>query len=104
MNISRPSPAARRSLLPSEIVRPKSVQVVKFDRVVVARRMQHHAVRRRARLFVADLGVTRETSKRLGEGARLVKHVGNVADDFHRAPAHLLPRVTLTSLMGSGSV
>jgi len=64
MNISRDSPAARlsTSLLPSEIVRPKPVQVVEFDRVVVARRMQHHAVRRRARLFVADIGVTLEPS------------------------------------------
>ena len=63
MNLSRASPAARLSafLLPSEIVRPKSVQVIKFDRVVVARRMQHHAVRRRPRLFVADLGVAHET-------------------------------------------
>jgi hypothetical protein len=42
MNISRPSPAALRSasLLPFEIVRIKSMQVVKLDRVVVARRMQ----------------------------------------------------------------
>ena len=38
------------------------MQVIKFDRVVVARRMQHHAVRRRARLFVADVGVAHETS------------------------------------------
>jgi hypothetical protein len=45
------------SLLPSEIVRPKPVQVIKFDRVVVAVRMQDHAVRRRPRLFVADIGV-----------------------------------------------
>jgi hypothetical protein len=37
------------------------MQVIKFDRVVVARRMQHHAVRRRACLFVADIGVTHET-------------------------------------------
>jgi hypothetical protein len=56
-------PAARlfASLLPSEIVRIKPVQVIKLDRVVVARRMQHHAVRRRARLFVADIGVAHET-------------------------------------------
>jgi hypothetical protein len=47
-------------LLPPEIVRPKTVQVVKFDGVVVARRMQDHAVRRRARLFVADIGVAHE--------------------------------------------
>jgi hypothetical protein len=50
------------SLLPSEIVRPKTVQVVKLDRVVVAVRMQHHAVRRRPGLFVADSGVAHETS------------------------------------------
>jgi hypothetical protein len=37
--------------------RPKPVQAIKFDRVVVARRMQHHAVRCRACLFVADIGV-----------------------------------------------
>jgi hypothetical protein len=54
--------AIRRSLLPSEIVRIKPMQAIKFDRVVVTRRMQHHAVRRRARLFVADLGVAHELS------------------------------------------
>jgi hypothetical protein len=37
------------------------MQAIKFDRVVVARRMQDHAVRCRARLFVADIGVARET-------------------------------------------
>jgi hypothetical protein len=64
MNLSRPSPAELRSafLLPYEIVRVKPVQVIKLDRVVVARRMQHHAVRGRARLFVADIGVAHETS------------------------------------------
>jgi len=64
MNVSPASPAELRSasLLPSEIVREKPVQVVKFDRVVVAVRMQHHAVRRRACLFVADIGVAHETS------------------------------------------
>jgi hypothetical protein len=64
MNLSRASPAERlsASLLPSEIVRPKSVQVIKIDWVVVAVRMQHHAVCRRACLFVADVGVARETS------------------------------------------
>jgi hypothetical protein len=36
-------------LLPSEIVRIKPVQVIKIDWVDVARRLQHHAVRRRAR-------------------------------------------------------
>jgi hypothetical protein len=48
------------SLLPSEIVRIKPVQAIKIDRVVVVRRMQDHAVRRRPRL-VADIGVARET-------------------------------------------
>ena len=33
------------------------MQAIKIDRVVVARRMQRHAVRRRPRLFVADIGV-----------------------------------------------
>jgi len=58
MNISRASPAERRSasLLPSGIVRKKPMQVVKTGRVAVAVRMQHHAVRRRACLFVADIG------------------------------------------------
>jgi hypothetical protein len=36
------------------------VQVIKFDWVVVTRRMQHHAVRRQACLFVADIGVADE--------------------------------------------
>jgi hypothetical protein len=64
MNISRASPAALRSasLLPYEVVREKPMQVEKFDRVVVARGMQRHAVRRRACLFVADIGVAHETS------------------------------------------
>jgi len=63
MNISRPSLAARlsASLLPSEIVRIKRMQAIKIDRVVVTRRMQDHAVRRRPRLFVADIGVAHET-------------------------------------------
>ena len=65
-------------LLPSEIVRIKSVQVVKFDRVVVTRRVQHHAVRRRARLFVADIGVARETSMVI-DGS---PPVGAVPDEF----------------------
>ena len=37
------------------------MQAIKIDRVVVARRMQHYAIRRRARLFVADIGVAHET-------------------------------------------
>ena len=36
------------------------MQVVKTDRVVVAVWMQHHAVRRRARLFVAHRGIAYE--------------------------------------------
>ena len=38
------------------------MQVIKLDRVVVTCRMQHNAVRCRARLFVADIGVAHETS------------------------------------------
>ena len=38
------------------------MQAIKLNRVVVARRMQDHAVRPRACLFVADIGVARETS------------------------------------------
>ena len=91
MNISRPSPAARllASLLPSEIVRIKPVQVVKFDWVVVTCRMQHHAVRRRPRLFVADIGVTHETSMVI-DGS---PPVGAVPDEFatgFAAPLDLL--------------
>jgi hypothetical protein len=64
MNLSRASPEELLSvsLLPSEIVRIKPMQVEKIDWVVVAIRMQHHAVRRRACLFVADIGVAHETS------------------------------------------
>ena len=87
-------------LLPSEIVRPKSVQVVKFDGVVVARRMQHHAVRRRARLFVADIGVAHETSMVI-DGSPPVRAVPNefaagfaASLDFLEAP--LLQRLTFT--------
>ena len=83
MNLSRASPAARlsASLLPSEIVRIKPVQVIKFDRVVVARRMQHHAVRRRARLFVADIGVAHEPLMVI-DGS---PPVGAVPDEFATA-------------------
>jgi hypothetical protein len=38
------------------------MQAIKFDGVVVAVRMQDHAVRRRPGFFVADLGVAHETS------------------------------------------
>jgi hypothetical protein len=78
--ISRASPAARlsASLLPSEIVRIKPVQVEKFDRVVVTRRMQHHAVRCRPRLFVADIGVTHETDVVI-DGSPPVRAVPTIA-------------------------
>src|ERR1700732_4854803 len=52
------------------------MQVIKFDRVVVARRMQHHAVRRRACLFVADIGVAHETSMVI-DGSPPVRAVPN---------------------------
>jgi len=54
------------------------VQVVKLDRVVVARRVQHHAVRRRPRLFVADLGVAHQTPMMV-DGS---PPVGAVPDEF----------------------
>ena len=54
------------------------MQVVEFDRVVVARRMQHHAVRRRACLFVADIGVAHETSMVIDGSSP----VGAVPDEF----------------------
>ena len=91
------SPLPRRSdysasLLPSEIVRIEPVQVIKLDRVVVARRMQHHAVRRRARLFVADIGVAHETGMVI-DGSPPVRAVPNefatgfaTPPDFVEAP------------------
>ena len=54
------------------------MQVIKFDRVVVARRMQHHAIRRRACLFVADTGVAHETAMVI-DGS---PPVGAVPDEF----------------------
>jgi hypothetical protein len=54
------------------------MQVIKFDRVVVTRRMQHHTVRCRARLFVADIGVTHETGMVI-DGS---PPVGAVPDEF----------------------
>ena len=54
------------------------MQVIKFDGVVVAVRMQDHAVRPRARLFVADIGVARETSMVI-DGA---PPVGAVSNEF----------------------
>ena len=77
MNLSRAPPAEMRSAsLPSEIVRPKPMQVVKFDRVVVTRRMQDHSVRRRACLFVADIGVAHEPSM-VVDGSPPVRAVPN---------------------------
>jgi hypothetical protein len=52
------------------------MQVVKLDWVVVARRMQHHAVRCRTCLFVADIGVAHETSMVI-DGSPLVGAVPN---------------------------
>ena len=52
------------------------MQVIKFDRVVVARRMPHHAVRRRACLFVADIGVAHETDVMV-DGSSPVRAVPN---------------------------
>jgi hypothetical protein len=46
---------------PYEIVREKPMKAIKIDRDVVARRMPHHAVPRRPRLFVAYIGVAHET-------------------------------------------
>ena len=54
------------------------MQAIKIDRVVVARRMQHHTVRRRPRLFVADIGVAHETSMMV-DGS---PPVGAVPDQF----------------------
>jgi len=100
MNLSRASPAARRSafLLPSEIVRPKSVQVVKLDGVVVARRMQYHAVRRRPRLFVGDVGVARETSMVI-DGSSPVRAV---PDEFATGFAASLDELSLNLGDGRG--
>jgi hypothetical protein len=50
----------------------------KIRRVVVARRMQHHAIRRRACLFVADTGVAHETAMVI-DGS---PPVGAVPDEF----------------------
>ena len=52
------------------------MQIVKFDGVVVTRRMQHHAVRRRARLFVADIRVAHEPSMAI-DGSPPVRAVPN---------------------------
>jgi hypothetical protein len=88
-NLSRASPAARlsASLLPYEIVRKKPVQMMKFDGIVVARRMQHHAVRRRACLFVADIGVAHETRMVIG-GSPPVGAVPNQFTAGFAAPRH----------------
>ena len=54
------------------------MQVIKFDRVVMTRRIQHHAVRRPACLFVTDIGVAHETSM-VVDGS---PPVGAVANEF----------------------
>jgi|GEM_PF-4971383 len=54
------------------------MQVVKFDWIVVAVRMQDYAVRRRACLFVADIGVAGETDMMI-DGS---PPVGAVPDEF----------------------
>jgi len=77
------------SLLPSEIVRIKPVQVVKLDGVVVARRMQYHAVRCRPRLFVADIGVAHETGMVI-DGSAPVRAVPNQLATGFAAPLDFL--------------
>ena len=54
------------------------MQAIKIDGIVVAVRMQHHAVRRRACLFVADIGVAHETGVVI-DGS---PPVGAVPDEF----------------------
>jgi hypothetical protein len=54
------------------------MQAIKIDGIVVAVRMQHHAVRRRACLFVADIGVAHETGMVI-DGS---PPVGAVPDEF----------------------
>ena len=77
------------SLLPSETVRPKPMQAIKFDRVVVTRRMQHHAVCRRPRLFVADIGVAHETPMVI-DGSPPVRAVPNEFATGFAAPLDFL--------------
>ena len=65
------------------------MQVVKFDRVVVARRMQYHAVRRRACLFVADMRVAHETPMMI-DGSPPVRAVPNEFATGFAAPLDFL--------------
>jgi hypothetical protein len=65
------------------------MQAIKIDRVVVARPMQHHAVRRRPRLFVADIGVTHETSMMI-DGSPPVRAVPNQFATGFAAPLDFL--------------
>jgi len=65
------------------------MQVEKIDRVVVTRRMQHHAVRRRACLFVADIGVAHETSMMI-DGSPPVGAVPNQFATGFAAPLDFL--------------
>jgi hypothetical protein len=70
-------------------VRIEPVQVIKLDRVVVARRMQHHAVRRRPRLFVADIGVADEAPMVI-DGSPPVRAVPNEFAAGFAAPPDFL--------------
>ena len=72
------------------------MQAIKFDRVVVAVRMQDHAVRRRACLFVADLGVAHEPSMVI-DGS---PPVGAVPDEF--ATGFAAPLDVLEALLFCG--
>jgi len=65
------------------------MQAIKIDRVVVARRMQNHAVRRRACLFVADIGVARETDMVI-DGSPQVRAVPDEFAAGFAAPLDLL--------------
>jgi hypothetical protein len=89
--MSRYSPGELRSafLLPYEIVREKPVQVIETDWVVVTRLMQHHAVRRRPRLFVAHRGVTHETDMVI-DGSPPVRPVPNQFATGFAAPLDFL--------------
>jgi len=65
------------------------MQVVKTDWVVVTRRMQDHAVRRSARLFVGDIGVAYETSM-VVDGSPRARAVPNQLATGFAAPPDFL--------------
>jgi hypothetical protein len=65
------------------------MQAIKFDRVVVAVRMQDHAIRRRACVFVADIGVAHEPSM-VVDGSLPVGAVPNQFAVGFAAPLDLL--------------